>query len=202
MTCLLRYCVEEKAAHDAFRLQSFLQEATARMRSADDADVDASFHLLRPRGLDWTPSFVSSLVPELTREWYLRGNDLNAVYDLFVVSQGSYQTLCVRSVAFLGQHCPVLVRAGGTPHLLYERVVSLSGLLYLCLRAFRVAVLQRVPKSAKLVGSLHNCGRILGNVSLHCLKCKQLWCSRGCQKEEWSRHVKLHHSLCGIETTL
>ena len=202
ITNVLRHVAEHTQVYEHGQLPAWLEAVVERMQTVERDTLTECLAALHPKGLSWEPGFVDALIPELTGAWYHRKGagtqQLLAVFGEFRKSEGCYAQFCKRNRQFLCTHHAPFLTAPPTPHLLYERGFALTGLMYLLLRAFRVSVLNRPPKSSRMVGTLHHCGRLLGGVSLFCIACGQAWCSKDCQKEEWSRHRQLHNTFCSV----
>eukprot|EP01065_Artemidia_motanka_P004576 TRINITY_DN12172_c0_g1_i4.p1 TRINITY_DN12172_c0_g1~~TRINITY_DN12172_c0_g1_i4.p1 ORF type:complete len:272 (+),score=69.03 TRINITY_DN12172_c0_g1_i4:55-816(+) len=182
---MLWYCQHEMRDHRR-RLSDFLGGVDSRLAQCKLHELGAALHALRPHG--WDEALTQAVLPELLPEHYMRKgrSALDSVCQLLFDAEGSLQKLVAACGAQLlrmdESFCPDALLGGTLP---YERALGLAVVGYACIRAFRQTVLGRPPQSARIFGSLVGCAAVMQR-PLYCLSCCTPWCTRDCQREEWS----------------
>ena len=167
-------------------VMNFMRHCGKQIAKQQERDVNNALQLLWPVGLMKNSELITTITPELTyRSFYESDTTLLDVYLFFKLAKGSFARLYCGAFAFIMNSDSIYQnQAKELICLPVERCCGLASLLYIALTSYSSFILEKLPKGARILGSLHLVGKLL-NCNLFCEKCVLPWCSSHCGAERW-----------------
>eukprot|EP01064_Diplonema_japonicum_P028180 TRINITY_DN4265_c0_g1_i1.p1 TRINITY_DN4265_c0_g1~~TRINITY_DN4265_c0_g1_i1.p1 ORF type:complete len:221 (+),score=53.02 TRINITY_DN4265_c0_g1_i1:44-664(+) len=192
---LLQYVFED-SVEDERLLRWFRFVRKEVPKAMEERDLRKVLREMWPKGVD-TEEKAAWVIPELLVDsWEALSSDdvLVETFKRMKKVEGSTAQFLEDAQLFLSCRLTTPQPLSSLSNLAHERCFGLTTLMYHVLKAYKVAVLERPPRTPRFLGTLHNCGYLLHS-TLYCLKCKTMWCSKHCQEELWSCHAPFYKAL-------